>query len=250
MGMAGNGQMVKILKNRRILRMMGATQRGLHATALFAFTIVAFATLFTYLWTPEVDASVAASAGIGTDTVSLAVPNSSQSATVPSAPADEGDEAWDGRFGLPGVNGAISSIAIIGSDTYVAGTFTLAGNVAVRNIARWDGSAWHPLGTGVDNAVHDLATDGTNLYVGGYFTEAGGLTVGKVARWDGSQWYTLGTGIPTGEVFALGFGGGNLYVGGRFTDAGGVQAANIARWNGSQWYSLGSAPGGVSASVY
>src|SRR5437879_6344798 len=55
---------------------------------------------------------------------------------LPVMPSMPGDEAWDDRFGLTGLDGGlVYDVATIGNDVYVAGTFTTAGNVTVNNIA-------------------------------------------------------------------------------------------------------------------
>jgi ribosomal protein L27 len=147
----------------------------------------------------------------------------------------------------------VSALAV-GPDgsLYAGGDFTTAGGVPTNYIARWDGSQWHPLGSGVgggdDPRVHALAfgPDGS-LYAGGYFTTAGGVAANSIARWDGFQWYPLdgGTGGAYPSVSALAVGpDGSLYAGGRFTTAGGVAANDIARWDGVQWHPLSSGMGG------
>src|SRR5262245_44661660 len=37
------------------------------------------------------------------------------------------------------------------------GFFSIAGNIPAENIASWDGTTWHPFGTGTNGAVHALA---------------------------------------------------------------------------------------------
>ena len=58
--------------------------------------------------------------------------------------------------------------------------------MTANHIARWDGTAWHPLGSGMNGFVDALAfgPDGS-LYAGGKFTTAGGVTANGIARWDG-----------------------------------------------------------------
>ena len=131
---------------------------------------------------------------------------------------------------------------------YAGGGFPAAGAVAARNVARWDGTQWHPLGDGTESIVNALAIAPNGvLYAGGWFTRAGGVTVNYVARWDGFQWLPLGSGMDGGvEALAVGPDGW-LYAGGYFTTAGGVAANHVARWDGSQWYPLGS---GTSETVY
>ncbi len=74
---------------------------------------------------------------------------------------------WDGRFFLPGINGAVNAIATNGVEIFVGGKFTAAGSVAARNIAKWKGTRWTSLGTGVSDAVNALTFRGGVLYVGG-----------------------------------------------------------------------------------
>ncbi len=107
---------------------------------------------------------------------------------------------WDGAAWHPlssGMNGnsypeylGVSAIAF-GADgsLYAAGWFNSAGGVVANSIARWDGTSWHPLGSGLGypgwNAhVSTLAfvPDGS-LYVGGDFTTAGGKPSSRIARW-------------------------------------------------------------------
>ena len=107
--------------------------------------------------------------------------------------------------------------------------------------ARWDGSQWHPLGSGIASGVDALAVgpDGS-LYAGGWFTMAGGVAANYIARWDGSEWQPLGSGMNW-AVEALAFGpDGSLYAGGVLHHgSGGVPANRVARWDGSQLVSAG-----------
>ncbi len=41
-----------------------------------------------------------------------------------------------------GVNNLVRSIAVNGNDVYVGGDFTVAGQVIVNHIAKWNGSEW------------------------------------------------------------------------------------------------------------
>jgi len=136
---------------------------------------------------------------------------------------------------------------------YVMGVFDSAGSVAAKNIARWDGIAWYPLGEGIDRGEIDyslfnaLAADRTGkIYAGGAFSKAGGITVSNIACWDGSVWSNLGGGTDA-EVMALAIDkNGNCFAGGRFDSAGGIPASMIAQWNGSVW----SVPGGRISSRF
>ena len=122
-------------------------------------------------------------------------------------------------------------------------------------VAKWDGTAWSPLGSGMDLQVHALALDdGGILYAGGYFTTAGGVSANHIATWDGVAWSSLGGGMG-GEypcydrsVNALVLDDvGTLYAGGCFTTSGSASANNIAKWNGTTWSRLGK---GMDYQVY
>jgi trimeric autotransporter adhesin len=58
---------------------------------------------------------------------------------------------------------------------------------AAGRIARWDGSAWHPMGAGFDQFVASLFVYAGDLIAAGSFTTAGGVAANGVARWDGSH---------------------------------------------------------------
>ncbi len=117
-------------------------------------------------------------------------------------------------------------------DLIAGGFFTTAGGVAAINIARWNGSAWSPLGTGMNNAVSTLTTlPSGDLIAGGSFTFAGGLPANRVARWDGSAWSALGAGTSNTVVALALLPGGDVLAGGFFTTAGGEPANRIARYN-------------------
>ncbi len=167
--------------------------------------------------------------------------------------------AWDGANWSPlgsGINsGTVFALEVYddggGAALYAAGgIFGVAGGVGAKNIARWDGAAWSPLGSGVNDQVRALCVyddgggSGPALYAAGFFTEAGGNPAKYIARWDGNAWSPLGTGLSyvAHDLAVYDDGSGPaLYVAGRFSFAGGVPAFAVARWNGSAWSDL---PGG------
>ena len=170
---------------------------------------------------------------------------------------------WDGTVWSPlgsGMGGGfgyepyVFALAVDGTGptVYAGGQFTTAGGVSAIYIAKWDGTAWSPLGSGMSGWVSALAVDGAdNLYAGGSFSGAGGVSANCVAKWNGTAWSALGSGMvgPQGRyaecVLALAVdGAGNLYAGGSFWEAGGVSANSIAKWDGTAWSPLGSGMGG------
>jgi hypothetical protein len=163
-----------------------------------------------------------------------------------NAPASmPGDEHWDNQFGPVGANDTLQAIAVNGSNVFIGGNLTAAGNVKASRIASYDGTNWHALnnGMGAGAQVLALAADGTNVYAGGTFNNADGSGATNIARWDGTSWYPLGSGVA-GFVFAIKIIGTNLYAGGWYPIAGGVTANNIARWDGSSWSALGTGVAG------
>ncbi len=147
-----------------------------------------------------------------------------------------------------------------GPALYAAGEFSAAGGVPVRNIARWDGIRWEPLGGGLgglvtayplSGSVLDLAAfddgRGLALYAAGWFRVAGDLPANNIARWDGFAWEPLGTGLREAGAYPTGWrmvvhddgSGPALYVGGAFAQAGGVTVNSLGRWNGAAWSSVG-----------
>lgn len=161
--------------------------------------------------------------------------------------------ALEGPNGI-GVSGNVFALAVFDDGTgealYAGGSFTEAGGVSTRRIAKWDGQTWsaligsssNPLGGPVRTmTVFDDGT-GAALYVGG--------DLSHVARWDGSDWTTLvdpnGNGMNS-WVEALAIfddgSGPSLFAGGGFTVAGGVPANRVARWDGTAWAAL-EGPGG------
>src|SRR5260370_8030106 len=60
------------------------------------------------------------------------------------------------QIGLHGAGTTLGVFAVVtrGSDVYVGGEFHIAGDVIVHNLARWDGSTWHPVGGGTHGVLY------------------------------------------------------------------------------------------------
>lgn len=140
--------------------------------------------------------------------------------------------------GAYGGGAYIGTMAIYNGDLIVAGNFDSAGGVACKNIARWDGSQWHPLGSGVTYTgptenVRALGVYKDTLYVAGSFDTVGGIYCLDFAKWDGNQWYAVDN--PT-NFFPKSF---KVYNG--FLYAGGTSIGNgnkIKRFDGQTWSNL------------
>jgi trimeric autotransporter adhesin len=189
-----------------------------------------------------------------------------------------GDEHWDTQFTATGFGFGLK-VAAAGGNLYLAGNFNQIGGVSAANIARWDGTNWHPLGAGVDGTVTCLAAtdrfvyvaaggvgrwDGTNWSaMGEYFhpvvlAASGDDVYGADARsagpfgpyiykWNGTSWEALGGGLwgpfcieVSKPINAIAVHGEEVYIGGRFEGFGG--ATNLAKWDGVTWSAVG---GGV-----
>ncbi|MCP4569264.1 MAG: hypothetical protein GY841_16945, partial [FCB group bacterium] len=146
------------------------------------------------------------------------------------------------------LNNDVHCLTEYNGDIIAGGLFTseYSGTTTLNCIARWDGTAWRPLGEGINGNVRALTVYKGELIAGGEFTTAGGKSANRIARWDGSEWDPLGSGLNDVGVRALTVYKGDLYVGGNFSTAGGVSAINIARWDGSEWDSVGT---GMNGSV-
>src|SRR5690606_31340190 len=127
-------------------------------------------------------------------------------------------------------------------------------SVPVANVARWDGSAWHALGSGVDGPVTALlALPDGSVIAAGSFTTAGGTAAHNIARWDGTAWSALGDGLdrfsaaPMVHSLAR-MSNGDVVAAGLIDHSGPVLTPGIARWDGTAWAPLGAGIAtGVSA---
>ncbi len=168
--------------------------------------------------------------------------------------------AWsalgNGISGEParGVPAYAYALAVSGSEVYVGGSFTTAGEIAANNIAKWNGTSWSALGAGLGTAsplpnigavVIALGLNGNDLYVGGFFNTAGGVNTNGLAKWNGTSWsgfnlpfFLVGVQDAPPTVRAITVSGNDIYIGGYFVGINGVPANSLAKWNGSVWTGL------------
>src|SRR5262249_14168517 len=137
----------------------------------------------------------------------------------------------------------VNDVIVYHNQLIACGYFNASGT---HNIARWDGSAWEPLGESQGAGLNDsglvMAVYRDNLVVGGQFTSVAGTSMPHIAKWNGNMWQPLGEGT-NGTVLDLVVYNGNLIVGGTFSTAGQLTANNIAKWDGSAWQSMGTGLG-------
>lgn len=158
---------------------------------------------------------------------------------------------WGATPGSAGIEGSTSDLLVydpdgagpIGERVLVAGSFTIAGNAMVSNLAIYDPAqrTWSAFGPGPYPANLRLAraTNG-DLYAAGSFASIAGVAAAGVARFDGTNWSPLAAGVVgnVGHIQAHPLGG--VVVTGSLTQAGGVPTNGIAWWNGANWSSLAS----------
>lgn len=107
---------------------------------------------------------------------------------------------WDGRSWQPLGSGISKGFALEVFDhdadgvpsLFVGGSFTTAGNVQAKRVARWDGAAWHAVGNGFSSGeVRDLATFDDGFGGGRQLFAAGSLPNAGAARFVNGQWHAL-----------------------------------------------------------
>ena len=178
--------------------------------------------------------------------------------------------AWNGTAWSAlgsGFNQAPEGLAVFDADgngpapaqLYACGEFTLSGSQPLTGVARWNGTAWEPVGSAFSpadvNALFSFDEDGAGpapakLLAGGPFTTIGGTSARRLAAWDGSNWQEYAGGIPSGFVSRLSsfYPDGNtaaapqLIIAGSFPAGVGanpsVAAAAVARYQGGVWRAL------------
>ncbi len=146
----------------------------------------------------------------------------------------------------PGLVGEVRALCRSGADMIVGGTILSISGVSMNRIARWDGTAFTPLGTGVIGSSVDalLSLANGDIVAGGLFLQAGATALNHMGRWNGSTWSSFGSGMDQQVLALCSMPNGDLIAGGKFTMAGGVACSHIARWNGTAWSPLGSGTNG------
>jgi uncharacterized membrane protein len=180
---------------------------------------------------------------------------------LPDPPSNPGFPLW------------IYSLATKVNDLYVGGQFSQVGStpgIAVRGLAKWNGSAWSGFGTELwrasnlstsPGAVRAIAWNGSQMYVTGSLVNAvDGNQPNHLFMWASGMWSPS---VPSSPVFGVGVGcpnpyglslavdgfAGRVYVGGFFDTAGGFTSHRVAVWNDFQPYTITDL-GTLSASTY
>ncbi|MBX3377975.1 MAG: hypothetical protein KF678_13345 [Phycisphaeraceae bacterium] len=127
------------------------------------------------------------------------------SPAVGSGLALQGIVRWNGStwvgvgggvgFPDPNLQGGVFAMTVFDDGTgpalIASGAFSLAGGVPARNIAKWNGQVWAPLGAGIGAAATQMAVAndgrGESLFVVGDIFSAGGGSVTRIAQYVGCK---------------------------------------------------------------
>jgi hypothetical protein len=122
----------------------------------------------------------------------------------------------------------VSDLAFDADTLYIGGYFTSFNGVAVKNLARWDGTTASALGD-FGSSVSAVAADGGKVYV---------LSGSTLMRWDGVVWFNMAAGLnyPTKWPEILMASAGRVFA---------VNGDDVFEWNGAQWAQLGPSGDGV-----
>lgn len=157
---------------------------------------------------------------------------------------------WDGATWTPWATSfnVMALGRLPNGDVVAGGSFLSIGGVPAARVARFDGSQWHPLGSGVDNVVRSITTfpDGS-IVVSGDFTTAGGTPAPNIARWDGSTWSRFGPGMVPKRV--AGLPDGEVVVVGDLTIGGITRTGQVAHSAGQQWLTFSPGLNGIARDV-
>lgn len=147
-------------------------------------------------------------------------------------------------------------------DLYIGGYFTTVNQETVfaTNVARWDGTIWHALGSGAGNEgdasdrVYALAWQDGHLYVGGQLSQVNGSSASAIARWteENKRWVNFNGGATTNtgspSIRSIETVDQNLVIAGYFNRIAGTDASGIAVLeNGASLKTLGS---GVDGRIF
>lgn len=143
-------------------------------------------------------------------------------------------------------SGRVLALSGDGTNIYVGGLFTTAGNTAATNISQWDGGGWHAIGNtseGVSHSVFEgeilsgliqkLIWRDNSLFAWGDFTHLNSLTITNIARWNGSAWDAPI--VVEGSISGMIEDGSDLYIAGNFNRAAGIAATNLIVFRDGVW---------------
>jgi len=133
-------------------------------------------------------------------------------------------------------NGGIQALAYDGKgNLYAGGTFDSIGKVAIKNLAKWNGSQWCLVGSNFSKPISSLACDYFgNLYIGVYsgVSVSSGRDSGtsEILKWNGAKWDTIGFGSDE-RILSLTLHDSVLYAGGAFSGISSIFSPSIIKCN-------------------
>ena len=142
------------------------------------------------------------------------------------------------NFYYPGNTAGVASMVVDSATNtlIVGGLFDSIGSVPAKNIARWDGVNFTPIGIGFPYYLTCLAIFNGDIYASGV-----SATDFKIYKYDGISWSVFAN--PNGRVQCLKVHNGKLYVGGSFfMNIGATLLKGIGVYDGVTWSDIG---GGV-----
>ena len=165
---------------------------------------------------------------------------------------------WNGVVWTPlgkGCNASVGNLALCNGALYVSGSFiyvgnTVANDVTVNQIAKWQAGTWSSLGSGVPGgtSIATLASSGTDLYVGGNFTSlhvtTGYIGLAKLNTTNG-VWSNPGQGL-NGGTHSIVLVGSVIYAGGQ---SGSPELPNLIKIDGANRTIVGYADTNVVESM-
>jgi trimeric autotransporter adhesin len=161
------------------------------------------------------------------------------------------DPAWLPGQSLPGVNGQIGALLAWDPDgsgpltmrLAVAGSFSIAGDALVGNVASYDPPTrtWSRLGSGAGATTFTpqivalaQAANG-DLIAAGSFSQVDGVPAQRIARWNGATWQEVGGGLNAAARSVAVLANGAIVVAGFFQTAGTTPTSGLASFDGAVW---------------
>jgi hypothetical protein len=129
-----------------------------------------------------------------------------------------------------------------------AGSFDVAGDAQVRDIAAWNGSKWNACGFGMIWHISALAVYKGMLVAAGRFDIIGRAETKNIAIWYDGSWWPMGDGLAF-EVCHLAVYGDKLIAAGSWDFClGFFPPSFIVAWDGISWSPFGEAIEGIVTS--
>lgn len=168
--------------------------------------------------------------------------------STPAVSQSLGDSNWDKRFGIPGLNGVVSAMAVRGDEIVVGGNFTVAGNLNVSSMAIWNKTThqWKPLNNGLSGGtISAIAVYKEIIFVAGDFKLAYGKKISPIVKFENDTWQSLADSISpvdSAAIKTLHIKNDSLFVGGLFNGVNGNPTQNLAVYSitNKNWTTFGN----------